>query len=300
VTAKKQPLVVSGGTGPEVARALRLAEENGVRIILAGGAEAWKTAAALKEKGVPVLLTLRFPERPRESSADAEESLREMQRRADAPKNAGRLHAAGVRFAFTSEGLSSPRDFLGNVRKAVREGLPPEAALRSLTLGAAEILGVQEQLGSIEKGKIANLLIAEGDILAGPARIRHVFVDGEKYDPPAEEARPGGRETPRASLTGRWTGSADAPIGRVQLTFQFTQTGDELTGTVATTMSSAPITGGSVSGRDFRFRATLRVGEQDFALVFTGTAEGDMLRGKIADGDVQIDFTATRAPSGGL
>lgn len=295
VVEKQMPLVVPGGTAPEIMRALRLGDEVNARILLSGAAEAWKVAPALKEKGVPVLVSLHFPERPRDQSPDAEESLRTLQRRADAPKNAGELSRAGVPFAFFSDGLAAPRDFVRNAGRAVKAGLPPEAALRALTLSAAEILGVQEQLGSLEKGKIANLVVTDGDLFADRTRVRYTFVDGKKYDAPAEEPRPA--VPARVNLTGRWTGTLDAPSGKAQLVFEFRQSGSRLEGTVTSAMTSAPVTDGSVSGDEFRFQARVRVGERDVALSFAGTAAGDRLTGKVTLNNRDVDFTATRAPA---
>jgi imidazolonepropionase-like amidohydrolase len=192
VAQKKMPLVIPANTAPEILRAIRLAEENDVRPILSGGAEAWKVGSLLKEKAIPVLVSLNFPEKPRDENPDADESLRQLQRRADAPKNPGELQKAGVAFCFFSDGLASPRDFLRNAARAVKAGLPADAALRAMTLSAAEILGAPEQLGSIEKGKIANLVVADGDLFAATTRLRYIFVDGKKHDVAAEPPRPRG------------------------------------------------------------------------------------------------------------
>ncbi len=82
-----------------------------------------------------------------------------------------------------------------NAAKAVKAGLAPDAAIRALTIGAATIAGAGERLGSIEKGKIANLIVTDGDLFDEKATIKHVFVDGRlvKIEPPREEKKPGDR-----------------------------------------------------------------------------------------------------------
>ncbi len=198
VLRKEMPVVIPAASPPEIMRALQVAEESDLRLIVSGGAEAGRVAGALKERDVPVIVALRFPTRQTDVHPDAEDSLRELQRRLDAPKSAAALYQAGVKFAFTADGLANPRDFLANVRRAVRAGLPPEAALRALTLSASEIFGVQEQLGSLEKGKIANLIIADGDLFADQTRLRHIFVDGKLFDDShrgTEDTERGGRGT---------------------------------------------------------------------------------------------------------
>jgi imidazolonepropionase-like amidohydrolase len=77
------------------------------------------------------------------------------------------------------------------VKKAIDAGLSPADAIRALTLSPAEIFGVDNRLGSIDKGKIADLVVADGDIFAG-AKVKYVFVDGTKFEPPDEPAG-GGR-----------------------------------------------------------------------------------------------------------
>jgi imidazolonepropionase-like amidohydrolase len=77
------------------------------------------------------------------------------------------------------------------VKKAIDAGLSPADAIRALTLSPAEIFGVDNRLGSIDKGKIADLVVVDGDIFAG-AKVKYVFVDGNKFEPPDEPAG-GGR-----------------------------------------------------------------------------------------------------------
>ncbi len=114
----------------------------------------------------------------RSLAPDANESLRELQERVNVPRVPAILNQAGMLFAFASDGLKDPREFLRNAARAMKAGLPPEAALRALTLNAAAIAGVSQRLGSIEKGKIANLLVTDGELFEEKTKIRHVFIDG--------------------------------------------------------------------------------------------------------------------------
>jgi imidazolonepropionase-like amidohydrolase len=96
-----------------------------------------------------------------------------------------------VKFAFYSDGQSTPRDLMRAVKKAIDAGLSPNDAIRALTLSPAEIYGVSDRLGSVDKGKIANLVVVDGDLFNG-AKVKYVFVDGNKFEPPDEPAG-GGR-----------------------------------------------------------------------------------------------------------
>ena len=75
------------------------------------------------------------------------------------------------------------------IRKAIERGLPREAALRAATLAAAEALGIADRLGSLERGKIANVVAWSGEPLTKEAKVKMVFVDGKLYEPPAEDKK---------------------------------------------------------------------------------------------------------------
>src|SRR5262245_65841584 len=105
--------------------------------------------------------SLNLPQRPRNLAPDADETFDALKVRADAPKVPGELAKAGVTFAFESAGLADPKDFVRNAAKAVKAGLAEDAAVRALTISAATMAGVGDRLGSIEKGKVANLIRSE-------------------------------------------------------------------------------------------------------------------------------------------
>jgi imidazolonepropionase-like amidohydrolase len=103
------------------------------------------------------------------------------------------LQQAGVKFAFYSDGLDAARDLQRAVKKALDNGLSREAALRALTLSPAEIYGVADRLGSIEAGKIGNLVVTRGDIFDDHTKVEMILVDGRKYVPAPEVPPTGGR-----------------------------------------------------------------------------------------------------------
>jgi imidazolonepropionase-like amidohydrolase len=133
---------------------------------------------------------------------DADEPLETLKARANAPKVPAALEKAGVTFAFSSAGLREPREFVRNAGRAVREGLSEDAAIRALTINAAQIAGAADRVGSLERGKIANLLVTEGGLFDERLQIKHVFVDGRMVNvepPPA----PGGGGRGRGAGPGR-------------------------------------------------------------------------------------------------
>jgi len=167
----------------EIDRMLRFARELKLNAVLYGAHEAHRVAGLLKNSGVPVLVSLKWPERSRDADPEQADSLRLLEFREMAPATPAVLAKEGVRFAFYTEGVTGSREFVRAVRRALEAGLSPEAALRAFTLAAAEIYGVADRLGSLEKGKIANLIVTDGELFEEKTRVKYVFIDGRKYEP---------------------------------------------------------------------------------------------------------------------
>ena len=162
----------------EILRALGLARELGLDPIITGGHEADQVGADLQDIGARVIFSLDYTTRPKNLAPDADEPLRVLRARANAPKVPAALEQAGILFAFESGNLEEPEDFVQNAARAVEAGLAADAAVRALTINAARIAGVDARLGSIEPGKIANLIVTDGDLFGEDTAIQHVFIDG--------------------------------------------------------------------------------------------------------------------------
>jgi imidazolonepropionase-like amidohydrolase len=189
----KLPVAFEVNTSREILRALDLAREFKLDPMISGGREADQVATELKARNARVIYNLNYPVRSRTLAPDADESVNVLRDRANAPRVPAALARAGVTFAFSAAGLREPRDFVRNAARAVREGLPADAALRALTVSAAKIAGADNRLGSIDKGKIANLLITDGDLFEERTQIKHVFVDGRMIVLDAAAPQRGGR-----------------------------------------------------------------------------------------------------------
>jgi imidazolonepropionase-like amidohydrolase len=190
VLSGDMPIVFEANSAREILRAVGLAREFKLKAIIAGGEEADQCIPQLKAAGIPVVLSLDFPKRA--ATDTAPQLLATLEERVNAPKVAGKLAAAGIPFAFSSGGITNWSDFLGNAGKAVSDGLSSDAAIKALTLAPAQILGVDQQLGSIEVGKIANLTVTKGNLFDEGTKIQTLFVDGREITPEAE-ATAGGR-----------------------------------------------------------------------------------------------------------
>jgi imidazolonepropionase-like amidohydrolase len=176
----------------EMDRMLRFAAELKQPVILYGLHEGYRAADLLKKNDAVVLVSLKWPEKPRDTDPDDEDSLRVLEERKKAPSTPAVLQKAGVKFAFYTDGVEAPRDLQRAVKAAIDQGLSREEAVRAFTLSPAEIYGVADRLGSIEKGKIANLLVTRGELFDERTKVEMVFVDGVKHVPAPE---PAGRGT---------------------------------------------------------------------------------------------------------
>lgn len=166
----ERPVIFRAERERDIRGAISFAEEMKLKPVIIGASEGWKVAAFLKEKNVPVILdgVLNLPLR----EDDAYDSLYE---------NAAKLQAAGVRFCIsTGDSGAHVRDLPFNAGMAAAYGLPKSEALKSVTLYPAQIMGVADRMGSIEQGKIANLVITDGDILEARTNIRHLFIAGRQ------------------------------------------------------------------------------------------------------------------------
>ncbi len=239
------PIVFPAARQDEIDRALRLANEFDLRLVVDGGEEAVKAASRLQAATVPVLLRIDFPVEPRRNTPNLErleaearatrrqvtddmvQSALDVDRDTRVTEPAGRfnerlrlwrervgtaaaLAASGHPFAITTRGQAGAAEFLANLRLAVEAGLSHDAALRALTVGPAGILGIDRQLGSLEAGKIGNVTLLDGRLGEANTRVRWVVVDGVPYEQaPAETGDPDDQPDDPAARTANREPSAD-------------------------------------------------------------------------------------------
>jgi imidazolonepropionase-like amidohydrolase len=297
----EQPVVFRANTEREIIRALDLAKEFELKAMISGAQEAWKVADRLKADNVTVLLSLDFPKRTLSESKEAEpEPLETLRLRADVPKNPARLKAAGVRFAFHSGELKSTKDFFENARQAIENGLSESDAIRAMTLTAAEVLGVDKTLGSIEAGKIANLVMVKGDLFDKDAAVKNVFVDGKVFEQPKKPERPAGGGNPGGAaprVGGTWNLNIDVPGQPTTATLILEQSGQNLTGNLGSALfPPTPISDGKTTATGFTFSTTVNVGGTDISITFDGRVTGNAVEGTIDTPQGAIAFSGTRVP----
>ena len=164
----QRPIIFTVERERDVRAVIRFVSEMKVKGIIAGGQEAWKAADDLRKNDIAVIYTNIYNLPVRDD--DAYDFLFE------AP---AKLQQAGVRFAIsTGDGGAEVRDLPYHAGIAGAFGLPKEEALRAVTLYPAQILGVADRLGSIEVGKMANVVVTDGDILEPRTNVKYLFIEG--------------------------------------------------------------------------------------------------------------------------
>jgi imidazolonepropionase-like amidohydrolase len=169
VVRGQMPVVISANVERDIRNAMAFADEMKIKMILSGGIEAYRVADQLRAKNIPVIVgpVLRMPNRE-DDPYDA------------AFANAGLLSKAGVKIAFQTLDSAHVRDLPYHAGMAAAFGLAREEALKAVTIYPAEIWGVADRIGSIEQGKIANLIVTDGDPLEILTQVKYLFINGRQ------------------------------------------------------------------------------------------------------------------------
>ena len=266
VVGGERTLVFHAETWLSAYRALRASQEAGVeRLVLAGVPDVRPVLPRLAASGVPFVAPLALPDTVKTDSLarsialpprtqaepggvsfvtdrrtvavadlERETAILTAQRVASvqsAEASPARLDSAGVTWAFGSFGAKG-KDVLPNLRRMVGAGLAPDRALAALTTTPAEMLGVGGALGTVEPGRLANLVIATGDLFADSSAIRYVYVEGVRHEIEAKPAKKAGDPDAVVTAVGTWDFVASVPGG--DQTGTFTVAGEEgaYTGTI--------------------------------------------------------------------
>jgi imidazolonepropionase-like amidohydrolase len=218
--AGRQPVVYVADDEQDYQRIAKIRDEFGLRVVLQGNGHEYRRVRDLAIAKLPVIVPLNFPPVPEIESPDnaLDTPLEALQHWEQAPSNLALLNRAGIEVAITSAGLKQPaREFWPRLRQSVKRGLPADKALAALTTMPARLIGEGARLGTLDAGRIANIVVAKGDLFADDqAAIELVFVDGRPHATEAYD-RFDARGTWAATSGGRsstWAiaGTADKPV----------------------------------------------------------------------------------------
>jgi imidazolonepropionase-like amidohydrolase len=179
------PAIFAADTDSDFHRTMLVATEFKLPYLISGGREAYRRADQFAKTKTPILVNIAIGSEPTEIlQADGPPQAVLDERKAvwrERAENVLKLDQANAIFAFSSDasGFSS---YLANIRKIIKLGLRKESALRAMTLTPARIFGVDKELGTLEKGKIANVVVMTGDFVDEQSTVKAVFVAGKKFE----------------------------------------------------------------------------------------------------------------------
>lgn len=241
--ASKRPLVVQSRDWHYFLRADALGREFDLPIIVHGSGTEYQRLDAVRASGRAVIVPLNFPGAPNVANAEAAltVSLETLMHWDIAPENPGRLAAAGVRIALTSRRLKLSDSLLGQVRKAVERGLAADDALKALTVTPTELFGLDKRYGTLEVGKAASLVVADGDLFTNPkAKVIDTWVEGKRFAVQPHLF---------ADLRGRWDFTIPKAGGGTEpLSLELDGEADKITGKLIRNKKDAPLKNTSMDG----------------------------------------------------
>jgi Amidohydrolase family len=325
----RKPIIFFVDDALEIYRALKLKNTLGFSIVLTGLNEAFDALDELEQASVPLFLTLNLPKKPKWMAKVEQDSLdtlmasynaetrtatfrdleaekrnleaKQLISRARYASVAADLRERGLHFGFSTKGVK-PGELRSNIREMISRGLSEDDALAALTTDAADLLGVGESLGSVEKGKIANLLVVDGPLFGEKTHYRYMFVEGNKfeYDVKKKKKKEAGedKDSP-ADVLGSWTFTAYTPDGEQSGTVVFARSPDSYTGTIDYGDGSAPVTISSVDYED----GILSFSWQDpmnGAMTVEGSVKGNSFEGTADVGGQFMDVSGIRTSSPSL
>lgn len=297
VLRRELPVVFIADTDAAMRRALNIARELNLRPILSGAREAHEMPAELK--GVPLLVSVKWPVAPSTAEDREEQPLRVIRARQLAPATPAALAKNAIPFALVS-GAGKAGDFIPGIRKAIEQGLSAEEALRAVTQTPARIFGVDRQLGTLERGKIANVVVSDKPLFEKDAKVTRVFVDGREIRlprPGKSEESAGSSSAPGSVIDGSWAVSIRAPEANVAMQMTLRAEGGQVSGTFSGDRGSGEIRGGSLEGNTFELTLSANLGSDTEASDwhFRGTLSGDTMSGTVTTTLGSFEFSGSRS-----
>lgn len=308
VIDKQIPVLFEVTNDLEVRRALILQKELGFKLVLVGASDIDHLAQDIKKANAQVLLSLNLPEEKNmKNGGDLSEEQKARTDRVqkayqDALKQASALEKANIPFGFTSMG-AKPNDLMKNLSIMVKNGLSEQAALAALTTNPAQILGISRFAGTLEKGKLANLVLLTAPLFHEDAQVKHVIADGYlfNYDVKAKAAANGNGTN---NIQGTWDYSSDTPAGSSSGTMDIKKEGDTYTGSISydnpagSGKASSPMKNISLSGTTLSFSFDVVAGGMNLEVTVTGEINADQFTGSMTLRDFgSFPLNATKKPN---
>jgi hypothetical protein len=310
---KKIPISFEVSNDLEIRRVLTLQKENGFRLILVGVSDVEHVINEIKAANSQVLLGFKLPN-DKTAKTNMDDLSDEMKARTQKIKDsylqvlkqASVLETAGIPFGFTTIGGTSSEMFK-NLRLMIENGLSEDAALAALTINPASILGIQRFAGSIEKGKLANLVILTGPLFSEDAQVKHVIADGYifEYEIKSKKSNGNGSENGKVSnITGVWEYISDTPAGSSGGIMEIRKEGDSYKGVISydnpsgSGKASSEMNNIVLSGSNLSFTFNVAAGGMALEVNVNGEINSDQFSGNMSLSEYgSFPLNATKKPN---
>ncbi len=294
VLRRDVPVVFIADSELMMRRAMAIARELNLKYIVSGARQAYRMPNDLKD--VPVLVSVKWPVPPTAKEDREEQPLRLIRERQLAPASPSVLQKSGVLYALVS-GPGKTGDFIPGIRKAIDNGLSADDALRAVTLNPARILGLDRQLGSLDKGKIANVILTDKPIFDKEAKVQRVYVDGREMKLPSEEDRARGRRGAGETgpLDGSWSLIVKASTGDIDINARFHVEDGHVTGSFSGDRGSGDILNGTFDGTTLEFTINVKGQAEQEDWVFHGTLTGTTISGTVSTTLGTLPFSGSKS-----
>ncbi|HEY0742287.1 MAG TPA: amidohydrolase family protein [Chryseosolibacter sp.] len=294
VIDKKIPVVFEADKYLETQRIMNLQSDLGFLLVLADVKEGWEAISKIKSTNTKVFLSLDLPEDKKESKdkkpeAKEEDTTLSTQEKEALEKRkeeflalhtgqAAAFQKAGVTFGFSTLSAKTS-DVRANLRRMIKAGLTEDQALAALTTNGAQLLGLSDRLGTLDNGKIANVVITDKPYFHEKSNVRYVFVDGVmyKYDPKdAPKA-----EASKFDIVGTWAVTTNTPDGKTQETLTIKKEGKDFTGSVSggKLTQAVPLELIELNGSSLKYNYTVQMGGQSYKVDVQATVDATSFKG---------------------
>ncbi|MGA8808606.1 MAG: amidohydrolase family protein [Thermoanaerobaculia bacterium] len=295
VLRRDVPVVFVADSELMIRRAEAIAKEFNVRMIVAGARQGYKMGDELKSLGAPVLVWTKWSTAPTTKEDREEQPLRVIRDRQLQPTTPAVLAKSGVLFALVS-GTGKAGDYFPGIRKAIENGLSADDALRATTINPAKIIGIDRQLGSIEKGKIANIVVTDKPIFDKESKVKRIFVDGREAKVPTEDEKKksAASTSTGTGVDGTWSFVVKATSGDVNISATLKVENGQISGTYSGDHGSGDVGNGTFDGTTVQF--SIAAGGKDEAgdWVFHGTLHGANMDGTVSTTLGTFPFTGSK------
>ncbi|TXF91097.1 amidohydrolase family protein [Neolewinella aurantiaca] len=330
VIDKKMPVFFEVDDVKEVHRAIGLSKELGFDLVLAEMTRGQLVMDKLKATSTPVFLSLDLPKEKKEDKKkggkgkgdkkDADEKkdkkkgdkemspekkmiLDQAEARRDASRKeleeqAAMLAKGGVDFGFSTLNVKAG-EIRAHLGRMIKAGLTEDQALAALTTTPAKMLGIADVAGTVEKGKIANLVVTDKPYFAEGSNVRYVIVDGTPHEYEAKKKKKSGLSDPNATVkaAGEWTITIDVPGQSTESTLTITDDGGSLSGTMSAEGESRSLSDVTLDGSNLTFGSQFEAGGQRINLSFDLIIDGNNIEGSVKAGNFgSFDVEGSRTP----